>query len=86
MQLFSATSILECVNNLIRWTGASVHQAIQTVTTNPAAVLDLEQTKGTLAANADADLVILRHITVDKGCTKLEIDEVWKFGHQVFKS
>ncbi|OKL55451.1 hypothetical protein UA08_09284 [Talaromyces atroroseus] len=82
----SATPILDCLNNLMRWTGASIHQVIQTVTTNPAALLDLEHTKGTLAANSDADIVIMRVVPVNKEFTKLEIDEVWKFGHRLFKS
>jgi N-acetylglucosamine-6-phosphate deacetylase len=42
--------------------------------------------KGTLTAEADADLVILDESTTDSGQSRLEIDQVWKFGQRAYKS
>jgi N-acetylglucosamine-6-phosphate deacetylase len=63
-----------------------VHAALQTVTTNPAAALGMADKKGTLTAEADADLVILDESTTDSGQSRLEIDQVWKFGQRAYKS
>lgn len=74
---------MTCINNFIRWTGASIPQAIHTVTTNPASVLGLEGVKGCLTPNADADIVILETFD-EEGFQRLKISEVWKFGRNVF--
>lgn len=44
----------------------------------------MADTKGTLAAGADADLVILEESTTDSGHPQLAIDQVWKFGERVY--
>lgn len=53
------------------------------MTATPAAMLGLENVKGTLAPGADADLVIF---TEEEGGRKLKLDEVWKFGSRVSRS
>lgn len=47
-------------------------------------MLSLQDTKGTLKAGADADLVIFSEERDEDGAKKLVIDEVWKFGARVF--
>ena len=71
----------------MRWTGISVAEALQTVTTHPAQLLGLHGTKGTLTPGADADLVVLswageRTQTI-RG--ELQVDQEWKFGHKVYE-
>jgi N-acetylglucosamine-6-phosphate deacetylase len=73
--------LLECLNNFTRWTGASLPQALKTVTSSPARMLGLEGVKGSLEEGADADLVIFSE-SCDAG--DLVIDQVWKFGCQVY--
>lgn len=75
----SSISLLECVNNFLHWTGATIPEAINAVTSTPAAMLDLKGAKGSLASDADADLVVLG----DDG-SNLTVDQVWKFGSKVF--
>ncbi|KAK0385153.1 hypothetical protein NLU13_7631 [Sarocladium strictum] len=79
----SSITLLECVNNFLAWTGHSIPQALRAVTATPAAMLGLENVKGTLAPGADADLVIF---TEEEGGRKLKLDEVWKFGSRVSRS
>jgi N-acetylglucosamine-6-phosphate deacetylase len=45
-------------------------------------MLGLQGIKGTLDADADADLIILSDHTFD-GSTQLVLEEVWKFGTRV---
>ncbi|RDA93904.1 hypothetical protein CP533_4499 [Ophiocordyceps camponoti-saundersi (nom. inval.)] len=71
----SSITLLECVNNFLSWTGATIPQALRAVTATPAAMLGLQGIKGTLEPGADADLVVLSEVD-----GKLELDEVWKFG------
>lgn len=80
---FSSITLLECVNNFLKWTGYSIPQALQAVTATPAAMLGLGGVKGTLEAGADADLIILSEA---HGGRQLELDEVWKFGTRVSRS
>ncbi|KAK3332051.1 carbohydrate esterase family 9 protein [Cercophora scortea] len=80
----SSITLIDCVNNFLNWSGATIPQAIKAVTTTPAAMLHVQGTKGSLDAGADADLVILSEENTD-GRTTLVVDEVWKFGAKVFK-
>ncbi|KAJ7935148.1 hypothetical protein B0H13DRAFT_2227117 [Mycena leptocephala] len=48
-----------CVRNFSRFTGCSLGEAIKCATYNPAKCLGIENSKGTLRAGADADLVVL---------------------------
>ena len=75
----TSITLIECVNNFMAWTNATVAQALTTVTETPAAMLGLENTKGSLDPGADADLVVLSQSTED-GVTRLEVEQVWKFG------
>ena len=45
--------------NMVELAGVPLVEAVQMATLNPARALGLEKQKGTLAAGADADLVIL---------------------------
>ncbi|RCI15958.1 hypothetical protein L249_2737 [Ophiocordyceps polyrhachis-furcata BCC 54312] len=78
MTTTSSITLLECVNNFLSWTGATIPQALRAVTATPAAMLGLQGIKGTLEPGADADLVVLSEVD-----GKLELDEVWKFGRTV---
>ncbi|GAW13889.1 hypothetical protein ANO14919_032800 [Xylariales sp. No.14919] len=80
----SSITLIECVNNFLNWTGASVPQALNAVTSTPAAMLGLQGTKGCLTEGADADLVVFSENVNSQGRSELVIDEVWKFGSQVF--
>ena len=78
--------MLECINNFINWTGASIAEALDAVTSTPAAMLGISDTKGTFDVGADADLVVLAEDTDDNGGVKLVVVEVWKFGTKVWDS
>ncbi|OSS54715.1 hypothetical protein B5807_00441 [Epicoccum nigrum] len=81
----SSVQLVDCVNNFLSWTGASVPEALKTVTETPARMLGVEHTKGTLKEGADADLVVL-DLQSDgtSGGKRVVIDQVWKFGTKVF--
>ncbi|CAK7214951.1 N-acetyl-glucosamine-6-phosphate deacetylase [Sporothrix bragantina] len=95
----STITLIECVENFINWTGATIPQALRTVTSTPAAMLGLQGVKGSLDAGADADLLVLSPeevletptspttAAVTGGAsvvnTRLHVDEVWKFGQRV---
>ncbi|KAH6616741.1 N-acetylglucosamine-6-phosphate deacetylase [Boeremia exigua] len=81
----SSIQLMDCVNNFLNWTGASVPEALKAVTETPAKMLGLEDTKGSLKEGADADLVILSLQDNSTGCErKVTVDQVWKFGVKVF--
>ena len=79
----SAATLLECVNNLIRWTGVSAARVLKTVTETPARMLGCLDTKGKLRPGGDADLVVFSWAT-EQGQAVLKLDQVWKFGIKVF--
>lgn len=87
--MHSSITLIECVNNFLRWTGASIPQALRAVTTTPAAMLGVQEAKGSLEAGADADLVVLSEKVdvVGEGgsAAELVVDEVWKFGVRIFE-
>ncbi|KAH8904447.1 N-acetylglucosamine-6-phosphate deacetylase [Coniochaeta sp. PMI_546] len=80
----SSITLIECVNNFLKWSGASIPQALKAVTATPAAMLGVQGVKGTLEAGGDADLVVFSEEKNEDGTPKLVIDEVWKFGARVF--
>lgn len=82
--LSSAATLLQCVNNLIKWTGTSAARGLTTVTRNPARMLGCSEQKGCLQPGADADLVVFSWDLVD-GQKELRVDQVWKFGIKVFE-
>ncbi|UNI22600.1 N-acetylglucosamine-6-phosphate deacetylase [Purpureocillium takamizusanense] len=81
----SSITLLECVNNFLQWSGTDIPQALKAVTATPAAMLGFQGVKGTLDADADADLVIFSEDT-SNGCSQLVLDEVWKFGTRLYRS
>ncbi|KAK3381439.1 carbohydrate esterase family 9 protein [Podospora didyma] len=81
----SSITLIDCVNNFLNWSGATIPQALKAVTATPALMLGVEDAKGSLEAGADADLVILSEEKSDSGWTSLVVDEVWKFGSKVFE-
>lgn len=80
----SSITLVECVTNFLNWAGTSIPQALKTVTATPAAMLGLGTIKGTLDADADADLVVLDEHVDANGWRSLSIGQVWKFGSKVF--
>lgn len=82
----SAVSLVDCVSNFLNWTGATVPEALKTVTESPARMLKVEGTKGVLQPGADADLVVLDLEMDDQGQRRFGINQVWKFGEKVFDS
>ncbi|KAI9838176.1 MAG: hypothetical protein M1837_002605 [Sclerophora amabilis] len=80
----SSISLVDCVSNFLNWSGASIPEGIRAVTSTPAKMLGVSSSKGTLNADADADLVILSEGTDDSGGLKLFVDQVWKFGAKAF--
>ncbi|KAF2660443.1 carbohydrate esterase family 9 protein [Lophiostoma macrostomum CBS 122681] len=76
----SCISLVECVNNFIEWTGASVPVALRAVTLTPARMLGVGGVKGGLGEGGDADLVVF-----GRGGKGVVVDEVWKFGVRVFR-
>lgn len=79
----SSATLIECVNNFLHWSNASVADALRAVTATPARMLGLQRIKGTLEAGADADLVVLDESSGPDGPT-LTVDQVWKFGVKIY--
>jgi N-acetylglucosamine-6-phosphate deacetylase len=71
----SATLLPDMFRNFVRFTGLPPHEAITTVTANPAASLGLERKIGVLARGNDADLVAWD--------AELNITRVWRRGKEV---
>lgn len=80
----SSITLIECVNNFLKWSGTSIPTALRAVTSTPAEMLGLTGVKGSLEAGADADLVIFSEEEAADGAVQLVADEVWKFGSRVF--
>lgn len=54
----AATTLPECLRNLVEWTGITLAEAIKTATNNPALSLGIQGSKGFLNVGCDADLVV----------------------------
>ncbi|CAK7231716.1 N-acetyl-glucosamine-6-phosphate deacetylase [Sporothrix bragantina] len=80
----SSITLVECVNNFLAWTGATIPQAISAVTATPAAMLGLDGIKGSFDIGADADLVVFSEEEMN-GAAQLVVDQVWKFGSLCFQ-
>ncbi|KAL2824537.1 hypothetical protein BDW59DRAFT_147481 [Aspergillus cavernicola] len=78
----SSATLIECVNNFRRWSGASTAQALNAATATPARLLGLQGVKGSLVSGADADLIVLSD-EEDAGCT-LMVNQVWKRGSKIY--
>ncbi|KAL7914018.1 N-acetylglucosamine-6-phosphate deacetylase [Trichoderma velutinum] len=81
----SSTTLLDCVNNVLKWSGFDIPQVLKTVTSTPATMLGLQGVKGSLDIGADADFVIFSETEADKA-KYLEVNEVWKFGVRLYSS
>ncbi|KAK3903941.1 carbohydrate esterase [Staphylotrichum tortipilum] len=79
----SSITLIECVNNFLTWSGATIPQALKAVTATPATMLGVQGVKGSLDAGADADLVVLSEEGGKEG-GGLVVEEVWKFGMRIF--
>jgi N-acetylglucosamine-6-phosphate deacetylase len=80
----SSITLLECLNNFLAWSGVSIAEALGAITSTPARMLGLSDTKGSLEPGADADLVILEDLKDENGATQLKLQQVWKFGQCVY--
>lgn len=80
----SSITLIECVNNFLKWSGTSIPNVLKAVTSTPAEMLGLSGVKGCLEAGADADLIIFSEEVTADGAVQLVADEVWKFGSRVF--
>lgn len=76
---------MECVNNVLKWSGSDIPRVLKTVTSTPAAMLGLRGVKGSLDIGADADFVIFSETEVDNAKC-LVLNEVWKFGVRLYSS
>ncbi|CAI7619914.1 hypothetical protein PCG10_004175 [Penicillium crustosum] len=79
----SSATLIECVNNFRRWSGASTAAAINAVTATPARLLGLEGVKGSLQGGADADLIVLSESEDPFTGPTLTVDQVWKLGAKI---
>jgi len=77
----SAVTLIECVNNFKKFTGAGWGEALRCVTGTPAKMLGskAEGKKGGLEGGMDADLVVLEEMDGESG-EELKVRQVWKFG------
>ncbi|KAA8642201.1 hypothetical protein EYZ11_009213 [Aspergillus tanneri] len=80
----SSATLIECVNNFRRWSGASTAEALSSVTATPARLLGLEGVKGSLDSGADADLVVLSDVEDPYSGPTLVVDQVWKRGVKIY--
>ena len=79
----SSATLIECVSNFWTWSHASIPEVIKSVTYTPAKMLGLETIKGTLNADADADLLVLDAHEDANGIRTLNVEQVWKFGTMI---
>ena len=76
----SSATLIECVSNFWTWSHATIPQVIKSVTTTPAEMLGLQDVKGTLKPDADADLLVLDAQAEANGVRRFTVEQVWKFG------
>lgn len=82
----SSATLIECVNNFRRWSGASTGEVLSAVTLTPAEMLGITGVKGSLDHGADADLVVLGETLDSYSGPSLTVDQVWKFGKKIHDS
>eukprot|EP01064_Diplonema_japonicum_P008811 TRINITY_DN16248_c6_g1_i2.p1 TRINITY_DN16248_c6_g1~~TRINITY_DN16248_c6_g1_i2.p1 ORF type:complete len:706 (+),score=168.72 TRINITY_DN16248_c6_g1_i2:56-2173(+) len=71
-------TLIDCVRNLIKFTGCSTADALVTATWNPAKALAVHRTKGHLGFGADADFVLLDPTTLDPLATYVDGVRCWE--------
>ena len=79
----SSATLIECVSNFWTWSHATIPEAIKSVTSTPAEMLGIQNVKGTLDPDADADLLVLDAKEDANGLRTLQVEQVWKFGMKV---
>ncbi|BCS21374.1 N-acetylglucosamine-6-phosphate deacetylase [Aspergillus puulaauensis] len=82
----SCATLIECVNNFRRWSGASTAQALNAATATPARLLRIQGVKGTLDSGADADLIVLSDENDPYSGRTLTVNQVWKRGSKIYDS
>ncbi|KAL4798157.1 hypothetical protein BDV19DRAFT_357165 [Aspergillus venezuelensis] len=80
----SSATLIECVNNFRRWSGASTAQALNAASKTPARLLGLQGVKGELSAGADADLIVLEDEDLQDTGRTLVLKQVWKRGARIW--
>ncbi|TKA23337.1 hypothetical protein B0A50_07545 [Salinomyces thailandicus] len=80
----SSATLIECVSNFWTWSHASIPEVVRAVTAAPAEMLGLRGVKGTLDADADADLLVLDARESEDGTRSLKVEQVYKFGTLVY--
>ncbi len=73
----SGLTMIQAVRNAVKMLDVDVPQAIRMGSTNPAAVLGLDKTKGKIAPGFDADVVLLDN--------QLQVKQTWVGGKCCFK-
>ncbi|KAL3470450.1 hypothetical protein BJX99DRAFT_239443 [Aspergillus californicus] len=79
----SSATLIECVNNFRRWSGASTAQALNAASATPARLLGLQGVKGSLESGADADLLVLSDEEDPYSGRTLKVRQVWKRGARI---
>ncbi|KAL4774096.1 hypothetical protein BDW60DRAFT_183629 [Aspergillus nidulans var. acristatus] len=82
----SSATLIECVNNFRRWSGASTAQALNAASAVPARLLGLQGVKGSLDSGADADLLVLSDEDDPHSEKTLKVNQVWKRGTKIYDS
>ncbi|KAL2869939.1 N-acetylglucosamine-6-phosphate deacetylase [Aspergillus lucknowensis] len=82
----SSATLIECVNNFRRWSGASTAQALNAASATPARLLGLQGVKGSLDSGADADLIVLSDEDDPYSGPTLTLNQVWKRGSKIYDS
>ncbi|RAL01516.1 N-acetylglucosamine-6-phosphate deacetylase [Aspergillus ibericus CBS 121593] len=80
----SSATLIECVNNFRRWSGASTAEALNAASATPARLLGLQGVKGSLEGGADADLLVLDDEEHPFSGPTLTVRQVWKRGVKIY--
>ncbi|KAI2868036.1 CAZyme family CE9 [Aspergillus niger] len=80
----SSATLIECVNNFRRWSGASTAEALNAASATPARLLGLQGVKGSLESGADADLLVLDDEEDPFSGPTLTVRQVWKRGVKIY--
>ncbi|PWY72530.1 Metallo-dependent hydrolase [Aspergillus sclerotioniger CBS 115572] len=80
----SSATLIECVNNFRRWSGASTAEALNAASATPARLLGLQGVKGSLEGGADADLLVLDDEEHHFSGPTLKVRQVWKYGVKIY--
>ncbi|KAK6453616.1 N-acetyl-glucosamine-6-phosphate deacetylase [Scheffersomyces xylosifermentans] len=74
----ASTTLPHCVRNLMKWSKASLAEAVKTVTNNAAVSIGVEHQRGFLNVGCDADLVVLNKAGF--------VQKVYKLGREIKSS